>query len=467
VEIAPLDPLVRCEGWLVDPKPEASNPWQWNSSSGYDQYVDKRPTQDLTQDACEVASDYLACGLLDDAFNVLEATLSSITRPDPLAIYTLGYIENLRGNEVVAHQKWDLAAQHNGTYSFSFRREDVRMLESVLSYNPKDGLAQTLLGMLYMYQRNYATAVLHLEQAAALRPDGGQPARLLAICFREQQDTGQAIQHLWQAVKAGPENPGFYVELDELLASLPDTSPERMRLWINPSAAVLADDNARGRYAFALADDGRYEQALQVLASHIFFPEEGSSLFRDLFSKIHLLQALTAWDKGNLDDALQHARMASTYPDNLGLATPFICYDSPAFILEAAIEWRRGNRNGALTLLERAANERHRETNEAEYFSALAIKYQTKVGDRPNSLESNNDVQKKLLAIVAKATDDLEWPDRDHNFARFLICLGKAGAENRYLSSIRLSDLSLEFQKRMILYSQIAGTLGVFEESGR
>lgn len=447
VVLAPLDPLVRAEGWQVAPQPDAGSPWNWRSTAGnQDQYFDLRPAGDQIQDAIEVACDYLACGLLEDADRVLASSLAAGAAPNPLALYWAGYLKTLIGDEPAAARHWSQARQHSGQYAYSFRREDEQALKAALAVKPDDGLALTLLGMLEASRENYELAVPYLEQAALLRPAWDQPYNLLALCFRMLGNPAKAVDCLWKAVETNPENPQVYVELDKLLASTREGSTQRQRLWEKAPHSVLAHDQALGRCADSLLDRGALAQALQALGSHTFFPEEGSSEYRDLLFETHLILGAEKLAEGLLEEALASARQASSYPENLGLTTPFMCYDAPAYVLEAAIQQQRGDTQAAGALLQRAAEERHRETNEAEFFSAIAL----------NRLGRGEEACKKFQGLINKAESDLAWPGRDQEYARFLLALGKAGLSDPKKIAIHPEDFSYGYERKMAVCVRIA-----------
>jgi tetratricopeptide (TPR) repeat protein len=453
-DLAPLDPLVRVERWRLAPHPDTVTPWEWTwvqprSQDGADQYVDLRPSAGLLQDAVEAACDYLACGLLEEAAEILEMTAASIADPDPVALYILGDVKERLGQGIVAANLREKAARHSGNYIYSFRREDETALRTALAQNPQDGLALALLGMLEIYRLNPERAVAELLQAVNLRPGWDQPLRLLAICQRMLGNRDSAARQLELAVAANPENPGLYAELDELLATLPDTLQRRKKLWSGAPGVVMEADHTLGRYAAYLVDSEAYNEALEVLHGHTFFPEEGSSFYRDLFACAHLGIAVVAAEAGELEQAIQHARLAATYPERLGLAQPFICYDALASLLEAALLQRRGEEASARLQFERAAHERHREINEAEYFSGLAYR----------CLGQEDEARAKFLRLLEKSAVDAAWPDRDHDSSGLLAVLGKAGFDNHPLDRSSFKDLSPALKSQALLYCRVSDLL--------
>jgi tetratricopeptide (TPR) repeat protein len=448
--LAPLDPLVRAELWRLSSHAQKTGPWESAAPEpGTDLFADLRPAGDTLQDALEAACDYLACGLVEDSATILEATLASIDKPDPVGLYFLGYLKRELGDDRTASSLWKKAARHTGSYVYAFRREEAAALRAALVQQPLDSLAHALLGMLEVYHLNPERAVPELEQAIQLRPGWDQPLRLLAICQRMLGKVEAAARTFELAVEANPENPGLYTELDELLASLPGGLERRKKLWFKTPEAVLDEDHTRGRYAASLVDAGEYPKAIEVLTAHTFFPEEGSSVYRDLFARASLGLSIQAAESGDLEDALRYARQASTYPEKLGLATPFICYDAPAYVLEATLLQRRGDEADARRLLEHAAGERHRETNEADYFSGLACRF----------LGREEEAREKFQRLIDKSILDAAWPERDHEFGVFLAVLGKAGFDHNLLSLNSLEDLPPALQPRAALYVSLSGLL--------
>ena len=447
MELAPTDPLVRAEAWQLAPAPKPVTPWQWTpAQAAENEFVDLRSAADGLQDAMEAACDYLAGGFWEDAASTLEASLRSISSPDPVALYLLGYVKEHLGEIDTARALWNKASEHPGNHAYAFRKEEEQALRAALAHQPQDGLAHALLGMLDLYRLNPDRAVPELEQAVRLRPKWDQPLRLLSICLQMQGNKQQAAERLEQAVAVNPENPGLYVELDELLAALEGSKSRRQRLWAHVPAAVLEEDHARGRYAAFLIDGEEYGRAVELLLGHTFFPEEGSSVYRELFVLAELGLALRAAEAGQLDSALEHFQQAATYPDCLGLATPFIRYDAAALVAQAGVVLRRGEQATARSLLERAAAERHRETNEAEYFSGLAYRY----------LGRAERAQTKFEHLIRKSSLDSAWPDRDPDYGRFLAALGRAGLGS---PNSLPESLSAGLRTRFTIYARLHSLL--------
>ena len=443
LELAPIDPLVRTEAWRLAPEPKPSVPWEWTppQDSG-DQFIDLRSTPGALQDSLETACDYLACGFLDDAVLVLESTLGSIETPHPMALYFLGFLKEQIGETEMAGALRRKAAAHHGNYVYSFRREEEIALRAALVQQPQDGLAHALLGMLELYRLNPEKAVLELEQAIRLCPEWDQPLRLLSICQRMLGKMEEAAKALEQAVAVNPENPGLYAELDELLAGLADGESRREKLWANIPSSVLDEDHARGRFAAFQIDSGEYARVVEILLEHAFFPEEGSSVYRELFASANLGLALEAAEAGQDTAALDYALKAASYPDCLGLSTPFICYDAAAFALQASIHQHRGEEAAARELFERAAGERHREKNEADYFSGLACRY----------LGQEEQAQAKFEQLVAKSKLDVAWPGRDPDYCALLAALGSAGLGHQFPS---LESLPPGMRKKAAMYARL------------
>ena len=65
------------------------------------------------------------------------------------------------------------------------------------------------------------------------------------------------------------------------------------------------------------------------------------------------------------------------------------------------------------------AHERHRETNEAEYFIGTT------------NLRTNEEVkaEEKFKWLMKKGENDLTWSDKDHDLARLLAALDQCGSD--------------------------------------
>ena len=123
-----------------------------------------------------------------------------------------------------------------------------------------------------------------------------------------------------------------------------------------------------------------------------------------------------------------------------------MCYDAAALVLQAAILRQRGEEAAARSLLQQAAGERHRETNEAEYFSGLAYRY----------LGQEQEARAKFERLTEKAKLDAAWPGRDADYGALLAVLGRAGLGNQIPD---LDSLPPGLRKRVADYSRLLNSL--------
>jgi len=110
------------------------------------------------------------------------------------------------------------------------------------------------------------------------------------------------------------------LQLDDCLRSTHDVA-ERCTLW----EAVPAGLGERGDVTFRLArcafDDGRAEEAVQLLLATNFSVYEGGTSVRRLYVDALLVAALVHWQSGNAALAEQRCRAVFEFPENLGAAS--------------------------------------------------------------------------------------------------------------------------------------------------
>ncbi len=118
-------------------------------------------------------------------------------------------------------------------------------------------------------------------------------------------------------------------------------------------------------------------------------------------------------------------------------------------MLEAVLLQRRGEEAAARLQFERAAHERHRETNQADYFSGLAYRY----------LGQEEEARVKFKRLREKSAVDAAWPDRDHEICVLLAVLGQAGLDHHPLNLSSFKELSPALKSKASLYSRFSGLL--------
>ncbi|MBL8958346.1 MAG: DUF5107 domain-containing protein, partial [Gemmatimonadetes bacterium] len=258
-----------------------------------------------------IASRYLEYGLSLWAQGVLERSL-----PGPLGVPEAG-VPHPRNDPIVAYLKWytwatkltdfshlqDSASQRPVHYVFPQGAVVRQVLDSATRANPRDTTAQFLLGMVEMQRGDVAMAARRWE---ALRDAGvtfpslyrnlGAAALLLG-------DTARAGAVLVEGTRKEPGNPGVWSLADSVQvlrraspaarATLLDGYPDKAGM---PTALVY-------RYARALAEAGRFDDAERLFADRWFSRVEGGTNPRGVWMEVRTLRALAASRGGRCEEA--------------------------------------------------------------------------------------------------------------------------------------------------------------------
>ena len=85
-------------------------------------------------------------------------------------------------------------------YQLGQKVESCRILENLVTLNPKRAEAQLMLGTLYQEMGQSQKALLHLKQAVMMTPESADAQYNLATVWHSMGDTKQALRHYQQAL---------------------------------------------------------------------------------------------------------------------------------------------------------------------------------------------------------------------------------------------------------------------------
>jgi tetratricopeptide (TPR) repeat protein len=284
----------------------------------------KLKMRDAAENYLELASDYAACGLYDEAVDVL-SRLAKGTAPEascPMLHYDLAYYYHKSGDESGARQRLQMAMMMPSDYGFPFRLEDIAVLKWAESRNPQDARSPYYLGNL-LFDRQPEAAIAEWEKAAGLDGTFATVHRNLGLALsRVKNDLPRAVSCLERAVACDPTDPRLYSELDELY-DLSDISPQKRLDRLSKNHVVVAKrDDSLAREIVLLVELGRYDRAIELLGGHHFHVWEGGGEIHSVYVDAHLLRGQKAMAEGNHERALRDFRAALEYPDNLEVGRP-------------------------------------------------------------------------------------------------------------------------------------------------
>ena len=304
------------------------------------------------QTGLDVAHDYAAAGLLEEAIDLLRRNLTAGSgAPYAMVGYTLAWLLSLAGDPEAAAEL-RRAAETPPDYGFPARLEEVDVLESAMAGRPEDARAPYYYGNLLYDRRRYEDAVDAWRRSARLDPSFPTAHRNLGLAeFNVLGRPEEALACYQRAFAAGPTDARVLYELDQLRRRCGAAPAERTALLEECRALVDKRDDLTIEYVTLLNILGRYDEALNVMRSRRFHPWEGGEGLVSaqwVWANLRLgTLALYAADPGT---AIAFIEAALTRPTNLGegQAPPGTRKRSPV-PSRARLARRRTGERGAVT----------------------------------------------------------------------------------------------------------------------
>ena len=258
-----------------------------------------------SQNYDELALDYAAAGLYDEARAIWEIAISE-GATSPMTYYYLG--------------RYEEAEQADSAYCFPNRLEDVLALETAKKQNPQGAKAPYYLGCLYYDKRQYDLAVENWELSAKLDPSFPTVWRNLALArFNKQNRQEEALEYMEKAFHLDESDSRILMELDQLYKRLQTPHQQRLDfLQKYPQLIALRDDLVLEEITL-LNQLGRFEEAKDKLDAHQFHPWEGGEgkvPAQYQFCRVEL--AKLALEKKRYEEAIQLLQECLVYPPHLG-----------------------------------------------------------------------------------------------------------------------------------------------------
>jgi tetratricopeptide (TPR) repeat protein len=275
---------------------------------------------DEDQYALEAAHDYAKAGLVEDALAVLEARLPK-DQPeaiaDPLVAYTLGWLNERRGDAVAAARWHRRGRALPSEYCFPFRLESLAVLQSAIAVDGNDARAHYYLGNL-LYDLQPERAIAEWEKARTLDPDFPRVHRNLAFAYaRVRDDLPAAVTSQEKAVALEKHEPRLYYELDRLLAWAGAPLAKRLTWLQDRPGTVTRRDITRARLARVQVLDGRLDEALRTLGGGRFHVWEGERGIHAVYVQARLDRGQRLLAAGGQEAALGEFRAAVDIPSNI------------------------------------------------------------------------------------------------------------------------------------------------------
>jgi tetratricopeptide (TPR) repeat protein len=376
---------------------------------------------DNKENYLELATEYFNTGLFKEAAGVVDLALKSTNtslQTYPILLYYGAWLKEKLGEEKLAGEYYDSAAQAPTDYAFPFRFETIGILDAAIQHNPNDASAWYYKGNI-LYDHQPDQAIMCWKQAVSLDPEMAIAYRNLGWgYYRYLDDMKGAIQYYETAIRLNAKDPRYYFELDMLYEMHNESLQLRYELFSNHHDVVQEREDSYLREIEVLLLNDESDRALQSLTEHTFLRQEGVEHLHDLFVDAQLLKGLEFLQEGETEKALEHFLLADTYPPNqmIGRLSDYpkeaqIYYYSGLAFLEL-------NQSGKAKSFFKKAADIPVGTSEFLYYRSLA---QNELGFQKESRES----YEKLIKTGEEALEKVGEADYFAKFGE------KAGVDER------------------------------------
>ena len=300
-----------------------------------------------TQERLDLSLDFARAGLWDLALAALPEPQDAVDPGSaPLVDYYRGYFLHNSGRTARAKESFANAASANPDWCFPARLEEILILETAITCNPRDGLAHYYLGNLLYDRKRHGEAIKHWEKAARLKPDYSVIWRNLGIGYFNVLKQPAKAKHAYQrAMRCNSTDPRLLYEQDQLakrmgvkiharLSALETSGNVALQipapaglmtrndgLKAHPAAPWAQRDDLAIEYCALLNLARRHEEALAILTHRHFQPcEGGEGRVLEQFVRANCSLGRDLLRQGKAAQALEYFQSALKPPETLGEA---------------------------------------------------------------------------------------------------------------------------------------------------
>jgi len=430
--------------------------------------------RDDAESYLELASDYAACGLFEEASDVLVRLVGGRedARVDPMVHYTLGFYWEKRGDGEKAARHYALGKRMPPNYCFPFRLESIAVLESAMKHDATDSRAPYYLGNL-LYDFQPERAVRAWERSRELDDTFPTVHRNLGFAYaRVEKDYAKAIASYKKAIERDPNDALLLAELDPIMAAAGVAHEERLALFRKHHETALRRDDALLREIMLYILVGQYDRAIELMAErHFHIWEGGETNVHDLYVDAHLLRGRKRLNEGRRLEALADFEAASEYPERFELGRPYDGgRDAEVYYLVGTAFDTLGRREKAETSFKKALEKDKRGTFLA-YYQGLARRRLGQEDKATALFEDAIEVGKKMLSGGAELDFFGKFGGHEsesvrQSQGRYLVGLGLSGkgdlrrARREFEKALALNINHLGAQTMLAELTASSGTAG-------
>lgn len=276
---------------------------------------DLRHLADDSDRVLNVASEYMRLGMYSQAVDVLSRDYPAPTDDEsepgqlapnkhPLVAYYRGYCREKLGKSGAAD--FTAGAKLPTAYVFPGRGEDVVVLSAVLQGNPKDAIAQYLLGTLYFFKGMTDRALAAWDEARTLNPQiPVLHASLGRTLLQEKNAPQRALQVFQEGLRTDPRNIALYTGIDQALSILRRQPQERVAALEQYPDQAHMPTSLVYELILNLAEAGEFEKADALFRNRFFQREEGGTNVRQVWLEVQVQRALSLAQHGQCSAAVK------------------------------------------------------------------------------------------------------------------------------------------------------------------
>ena len=301
----------------------------------------------------ECAIDYAEAGYYADAIFLLECCPA----PTPMVWYHLALYAARMDDAEYAMQALDNAAKADSLYCFPNRLEDIAALQYAVENNKKDAKAPYYLGCLWYDRQQYEDAISCWERSVQIDCDFPTAWRNLSLAyFNKRGETDKAKRCMERAYMLDETDARVLLELYQLYGKLNYSVQDRFAFLAEHKEVAFQRDDLYIEYCTLLNDQGRYQEALDLILAHTFHPwEGGEGKVTTQYAAALTQLGIRALHSGGAAKAKELLERALVFPHNLGEGKLEGAKDNNIHYYLGLAEKALGNENESLRQLELAA----------------------------------------------------------------------------------------------------------------
>ncbi|MBR4707692.1 MAG: DUF5107 domain-containing protein [Pseudobutyrivibrio sp.] len=273
-------------------------------------------SRDFVETYLQVARDFAESGFYELSVDVLNL----FSGEKPMIHYYKGYYLTKLNRLFDAKEEFAIAEKANPIYTFPNKLEEIAILNTAITVNPKGAKAYYYLGCLYYDKLQYEKSIALWEESRKLDDKYPTLLRNLSIAYYNKAGKKQeALECLEQAFALDTTDARVFLELDQLHQKLQTGFDKRIALYKKHIELIEKRDDLYTEFVTLLNNAGKHQEAHDYIVRHNFQTWEGAEGKITGQFKVALLElAKEDLANNNPTEAIAKITDALSYPENLG-----------------------------------------------------------------------------------------------------------------------------------------------------